>query len=155
MKFYCPQCQHPVHLKIGQYNIPHFAHQSKNNCAQLFAEGESQLHLQGKLQLFEWLKKIGHTVMLEPYLKELSQRPDLLVTSDRRQVAIEFQCSTITHEKWLSRTLGYKKNAIQVLWLFQTSLKIHPYKAFKSSTFPYFAKSHCVYSARPALFNNL
>lgn len=123
MKFYCPQCQHPVHLKIGKYNIPHFAHQSKNNCAQLFAEGESQLHLQGKLQLFEWLKKIGHTVMLEPYLKKLSQRPDLLVTSDRRQVAIEFQCSTITHEKWLSRTLGYKKNAIQVLWLFQTPLK--------------------------------
>lgn len=123
MKFYCPQCQRPVHLKVGKYNIPHFAHPSKNNCAQLFAEGESQLHLQGKMQLFEWLKKIEHTVMLEPYLKELSQRPDLLVTCNPRQVAIEFQCSTITHEKWLSRTLGYKKNAIQVLWLFQTPQK--------------------------------
>ncbi len=94
--------------------------------------------------------------MLEPYLKELSQRPDLLVTSDRRQVAIEFQCSTITHEKWLSRTLGYKKNAIQVLWLFQTSLKkFIPTRHSKAQHFPYFAKSHCVYSARPALFNNL
>ncbi|MGE7110219.1 competence protein CoiA [Lysinibacillus sp. NPDC047702] len=123
MKFYCPQCQQPVLLKIGKYNIPHFAHQSKNNCAKLFSERESQLHLQGKMQIFEWLKKIGHIVMLEPYLKKFSQRPDILVMSDQRQVAIEFQCSTISHEKWLLRTAGYKNNDIQVLWLFQTPLK--------------------------------
>ncbi|WP_433595909.1 competence protein CoiA [Lysinibacillus xylanilyticus] len=120
MKFYCPQCQQPVQLKIGKYNIPHFAHIANNSCVQLFAEGESKLHLQGKVQLFEWLRKLGHTVKLEPYLKKLSQRPDMLLIKEQKQIAIEFQCSTITHEKWILRTSGYENNSIQPLWLFQT-----------------------------------
>lgn len=120
MKFYCPQCQQPVQLKIGKYNIPHFAHIATNSCIQLFAEGESKLHLQGKIQLFEWLKNLGHIVKLEPFLRKLSQRPDLLLTKEHKQIAIEFQCSTISHEKWLLRTSGYEKNCIQPLWLFQT-----------------------------------
>jgi len=88
MKFYCPQCLEQVQLKIGNYNIPHFAHFTKNQCSQLFAEGESKIHLQGKVQLYEWLQKHGHQVKLEPYLKELSQRPDLLVTLDKEQFAV-------------------------------------------------------------------
>jgi len=123
MKFYCPQCQQPVQLKIGQYNIPHFAHIANSNCERLFAEGESKLHLQGKVQLFEWLKKLGHTVKLEPYLQKLAQRPDMLLVKERQQIAIEFQCSTISHEKWQLRTSGYEKNFIQPLWLFQTPQK--------------------------------
>ncbi len=120
MKFYCPQCQQPVQLKIGKYNTPHFAHNANSNCVQLFSEGESKLHLQGKIQLFEWLKGLGHTVKLEPYLPELSQRPDMLVTRQQKQFALEFQCSTISHEKWQLRTSGYEKNSIKALWLFQT-----------------------------------
>lgn len=120
MKFFCPQCLEQVQLKIGNYNIPHFAHFTKNQCSQLFAEGESTLHLQGKIQLYEWLKKHGHQVKLEPYLKELSQRPDLLVTIDEEQFAVEFQCSSISHEKWRQRTMGYERNDIQAIWLFQT-----------------------------------
>ncbi len=57
---------------------------------------------------------------LEPYLKELSQRPDLLVTIDEEQFAVEFQCSSISHEKWRQRTMGYERNDIQAIWLFQT-----------------------------------
>lgn len=120
MKFYCPQCLEQVQLKIGNYNIPHFAHFTKNQCSQLFAEGESKIHLQGKVQLYEWLQKHGHQVKLEPYLKEVSQRPDLLVTLDKEQFAVEFQCSTISHEKWHQRTMGYERNDIQAIWLFQT-----------------------------------
>ncbi|WP_285395506.1 competence protein CoiA family protein [Lysinibacillus sp. fls2-241-R2A-57] len=120
MKFYCPQCLQPVQLKIGEYNIPHFAHNANNSCVQLFSEGESKLHLQGKIQLFEWLRKLGHTVKLEPYLPNLSQRPDVLLIKEQKQIAIEFQCSSISHEKWQLRTSGYEKNSIQPLWLFQT-----------------------------------
>jgi len=120
MKFYCPQCLQPVQLKIGKYNIPHFAHIANKSCVQLFSEGESKLHYQGKIQLFEWLRKLGHTVKLEPYLPKLSQRPDLLLIKEQQQIAIEFQCSAISHEKWLLRTSGYEKNSIQPLWLFQT-----------------------------------
>ncbi|WP_323645481.1 competence protein CoiA family protein [Lysinibacillus xylanilyticus] len=42
MKFYCPQCQQPVQLKIGQYNIPHFAHIATNSCVQLFADASDK-----------------------------------------------------------------------------------------------------------------
>ena len=64
-------------------------------------------------------QKHEHQVNLEPYLKELSQRPDLLVTIDEEQFAVEFQCSTISHEKWQQRTMGYERNDIQAIWLFK------------------------------------
>lgn len=66
------------------------------------------------------VQKNGHQVELEPFLKQLSQRPDLLVTIDEGHFAVEFQCSTISHEKWHQRTMGYEKNDIQAIWLFQT-----------------------------------
>ena len=122
-QFFCPQCQRPVQLKIGKLNIPHFAHIANTSCDQRFAEGESKLHMEGKIQLFEWLKSLGHTVELEPFLPKLSQRPDLLLQSELRSIALEYQCSAITTENWQLRTDGYEKNNIQVLWLFQTPQK--------------------------------
>ncbi|MEA0561801.1 MULTISPECIES: competence protein CoiA [Lysinibacillus] len=120
MKFFCPQCLEPVQLKIGHSKIPHFAHLTNNKCSQLFSEGESKLHLQGKIQLYEWLKKLKYKVKLEPFLNKLSQRPDILVTMDDKHFAFEYQCSTIPHEIWDRRTEGYEKNGIQAIWLFQT-----------------------------------
>ncbi|WP_155592026.1 competence protein CoiA [Lysinibacillus cavernae] len=136
MKFFCPQCLEPVQLKIGHYNIPHFAHLTKNNCSQLFAEGESKLHLHGKIQLFEWLKKLGHKVELEPFLKKLFQRPDLLVIIDDNHFALEFQCSTISHEKWQQRTAGYEKNCIQAIWLFQTPQSKDTFNGIRKISIP-------------------
>lgn len=123
IKFYCPQCHQPVRLKIGTINMPHFAHVSNAACDQLFSEGESVLHLKGKMLLFEWLKGRGHTIELEPYLSKLAQRPDLLLQKLDKFTAIEFQCSAITHEKWRERTDGYQKGKIDVVWLFQTPPK--------------------------------
>lgn len=119
-QFFCPQCQQPVQLKIGQLKIPHFAHIASQSCDRQFSEGESQLHLRGKIQLFEWLKSLGHTVELEPFLPKLAQRPDILLQSKKQTIAMEYQCSAITNENWLLRTEGYEKNHIQALWLFQT-----------------------------------
>ncbi|MFJ7950863.1 competence protein CoiA [Lysinibacillus sp. NPDC096418] len=121
--FYCPQCHQPVRLKIGTINIPHFAHITNQSCDRLFAEGESVLHLKGKVQLFEWLKKLGHIVELEPYLVKLAQRPDMLLTVQERLIAFEYQCSAISYEKWRLRTDGYEKERIEALWLFQTPPK--------------------------------
>ena len=122
LQFFCPQCQQPVQLKIGKQIIPHFAHIT-NDCHLKFAEGESKLHLQGKIQLFEWLQSLGHTVELEPFLRKLSQRPDLLLQGEHHRIAIEYQCSAITKENWQRRTEGYEKHNIQALWLFQTPQK--------------------------------
>ncbi|MFA1737376.1 competence protein CoiA [Lysinibacillus fusiformis] len=136
MTFFCPQCLEPVHLKIGSYNIPHFAHHTKSQCPKLFAEGESKLHLQGKIQLFEWLQKLGHKVKLEPYLTELSQRPDLLIASENNNVALEFQCSPITHHKWQERTTGYEKNNIQAIWLFLTPQRYEAINGIRKISIP-------------------
>ncbi|MFJ7668079.1 competence protein CoiA [Lysinibacillus sp. NPDC097195] len=130
-QFFCPQCQQPVQLKIGRLMIPHFAHMANQSCDQRFAEGESKLHLQGKIQLFEWLKTCGHTVELEPFLTKLSQRPDLLLQTEHFPLAIEYQCSPITHETWHVRTEGYKRNNMQVLWLFQTPQNNYPSNAIQ------------------------
>ncbi|MCA9725259.1 MAG: competence protein CoiA, partial [Kurthia sp.] len=48
--FYCPACHEQLVLKIGQVMIPHFAHRKNEHC-QVFSEGESALHLQGKYAL--------------------------------------------------------------------------------------------------------
>lgn len=122
-KFFCPQCHQPVRLKIGTINIPHFAHVANLACDQYFTEGESVLHLKGKVLLFEWLKKLGHTVELEPYLVRLAQRPDILLKKRDKLIAVEYQCSAISHEKWQGRTDGYEKEKIEALWLFQTPPK--------------------------------
>lgn len=163
LQFFCPQCQQPVQLKIGKLNIPHFAHITKN-CHHRFAEGESELHLQGKIQLFEWLQARGHRVKLEPFLRTLSQRPDLLMQGEHQQIAIEYQCSAITKENWQRRTAGYEKHNIQALWLFQTpqkkyttnaiqKIRISPIHqnaiAYSSNNVPYLV----TYDARAAKFN--
>ena len=136
MTFFCPQCLEPVHLKIGSYNIPHFAHHTQSQCPKLFAEGESKLHLQGKIQLFEWLQKLGHKVKLEPYLTELSQRPDLLVALETNNVALEFQCSPLSHHKWQERTTGYEKNNIQAIWLFLTPQRYEAINGIRKISIP-------------------
>ncbi|MGA3603331.1 competence protein CoiA family protein, partial [Lysinibacillus agricola] len=41
MKFYCPQCLQPVHLKVGKSAVPPFAHIANKSCVQLFSEIES------------------------------------------------------------------------------------------------------------------
>ncbi|MBK3494900.1 hypothetical protein JFL43_08500 [Viridibacillus sp. YIM B01967] len=119
-KFYCPQCKEELQLRIGELVIPHFSHRKDSNCQQLFSEGESKEHLVGKRQLYSFFESKRITVQLEPYLKELSQRPDLLVTAQNEQYAIEFQCSNIPLKDVQARTKGYMNAGIHPLWLLKT-----------------------------------
>ncbi len=118
--FYCPQCNNPVHLKVGDVVIPHFAHKKDKSCSASFSEGESKEHLQGKQDLFSFFKRINVEVKLEPYFTALSQRPDLLVTIASEQFPIEFQCSTIPKKLIESRTAGYNKAGMKPIWLLHT-----------------------------------
>lgn len=115
-KYYCPACQKGVHLKQGAVMRPHFAHFKAEACA-AFSEGETVEHLEGKVQLREWLECLNIRVEMEAYLPELKQRPDLLVVTDERKVAIEFQCSGIAVEKVEERTRGYRQAGIEVVWV--------------------------------------
>ena len=63
-KYYCPACQKGVHLKQGAVMRPHFAHFKAEACA-AFSEGETAEHLEGKVQLREWLERLNVRVAME------------------------------------------------------------------------------------------
>lgn len=118
--FFCPQCKQPVILKVGDVVIPHFAHRQHTTCRDSFSEGESPSHLLGKSQLYDWLSQHSDQVELEPYLQEIKQRPDLLVTWQGEEVPFEFQCSVIPVSKVVERNAGYSYMNMQPIWLLQT-----------------------------------
>lgn len=126
-QFYCPQCKELVQLKIGDIKIPHFAHTRKSSCEQYFSEGESAQHLLGKEQLYQMFQRLLLHVELETYIKELSQRPDLLVIDKHgKRFAIEFQCSPISSELLQKRSDGYLSKNITPIWIFLTPSKMIP-----------------------------
>lgn len=115
-RYHCPSCKTPVHLKLGAVMRPHFAH-FQNEACEGFSEGETDEHVNGKLQLKEWIERLGYKVELEAYLSELKQRPDLLVHVENRRIALEFQCSFIPIKKTIERTNGYLKAGYEVIWV--------------------------------------
>ncbi|WP_455431218.1 competence protein CoiA [Sporosarcina thermotolerans] len=121
--FFCPQCRSPVHLKVGDIVIPHFAHRKATACRASFSEGESPQHLTGKLLLHQLLSTHSEDAILEPLLKEISQRPDLLIASNDVKVPIEFQCSTIPIPLLEKRTQGYQKVGMTPIWILHTPQK--------------------------------
>jgi competence protein CoiA len=114
--FYCPACHQAVQLKIGQKKVSHFSHYKDSSCTVHF-ESESETHLNGKRQLFDWLKEQYMDTKLEPYIKSISQRPDILVEDHSREYAIEFQCSRLSDNCFQKRTLSYLKNNISPIWI--------------------------------------
>ncbi|MCF3942079.1 competence protein CoiA [Oceanobacillus alkalisoli] len=114
--FYCPVCEEKVILRAGEKVVAHFAHTANANCPSS-GGGEGAYHEQGKLHLYEWLLGQDLTVELEAHLPEINQRPDLLLYYRKRKIAIEYQCSRISSDEIISRTNGYKRTGIHVVWI--------------------------------------
>ncbi|WP_052712213.1 competence protein CoiA [Domibacillus indicus] len=108
---FCPQCRGPVLVKAGNINIPHFAHVSSS--CNSFSEPESPRHLAGKADLFQWISKTAKASM-EARLPEGRQRPDILTGN----IAVEFQCSTISAALFKGRTENYTKRGITPFWIY-------------------------------------
>jgi competence protein CoiA len=108
---------------VGDIIIPHFAHMKDAACATFFSEGESHNHLRGKQQLYGFFQKYAQLVELEPFLKMLSQRPDILVTTQSESIPIEFQCSTIPITDIVSRSAGYRSTGMKPIWILHTPAK--------------------------------
>lgn len=106
---FCPACEQAVVFKQGQQKIAHFAHRHHEAC-DVFSEGETLEHLQGKLLLFEWL---GANTQLEAYLPELKQRPDILTG----ELAVELQCSQLSFERFVERTQNYQDHQYRPWWI--------------------------------------
>ena len=63
-------------MKLGSQRIEHFAHQKDSQCTESY-ERESDYHINGKLQLFQWLEMQNLSPVLEPYYQSIRQRPDI------------------------------------------------------------------------------
>lgn len=118
--FKCIQCNEEVILRSGSINIPHFAHKRKSECIHSFSEGESEDHLNGKLQLYAFFKRHNCKPQLESFIPTIKQRPDILVYNDQSQIAIEYQCSKILPDSIKSRNSGYKQQQIDPFWILRT-----------------------------------
>jgi competence protein CoiA len=115
--YYCPCCKGRVMFKSGEYMSAHFAHYHAENCA-AFTEGETAAHLKGKRMLLEKFRVEGLPVLLESWLPELTQRPDLLIRPESgKPIAIEYQCSPIAFAELKGRTEGYRQNGYHVWWI--------------------------------------
>lgn len=114
--FYCPSCKGEVILKLGTKKQWHFAHVRDNEWCESY-ERESNFHLLGKKQLYVWLKQQHFTVHLEKFFPQMKQRPDIYYEHAQNKVALEFQCSPISHKLHYERTTSYLQNDIYPLWI--------------------------------------
>lgn len=115
-QFFCPACKGEVILKLGTKQAWHFAHKAKLSCTDE-VEGETPYHIEGKKLLYEWLLKQNYEVLLEQYLPDVKQRPDLLVRTPNQTFAIEFQCAKISPQLFEKRTLAYQNHHYTPIWI--------------------------------------
>ncbi|MCM3110451.1 competence protein CoiA [Lederbergia lenta] len=116
--FYCPQCMEPLIIKAGNIRVTHFSHKKNSMCTTSFSDPESEQHLKGKKDLQYFFSNKGLETHLEYYLKDLRQRPDLLVAYKTNKYAIEFQCSVISRKILTNRTSGYISEGIKTIWIY-------------------------------------
>jgi len=115
-EFFCPECREKVIMKVGTKKMEHFAHQQGSFCVESY-EKETEYHLNGKLQLYQWLEKQQLAPYLEPFYSSIRQRPDIGVSCFDRNFAIEFQCANIPPELMVKRTNAYRTQNITPIWI--------------------------------------
>jgi competence protein CoiA len=115
-KFCCPLCHENVILKLGGKRIYHFSHLKGSTC-RFEHENESEYHLQGKLQLYQWLKTEGLNPVLEFYDSNIKQRADIFFTIGMHRYALEYQCSSISETVFTKRTKGYLSAGYNPIWI--------------------------------------
>ncbi|MCY9256383.1 competence protein CoiA [Bacillus spizizenii] len=115
-RFFCPVCGGELAVKLGLQKAPHFAHKQNKSCS-IDIEPESAYHLEGKRQLYVWLKMQQASPILEPYIKNINQRPDIMAKIKGRMLAVEYQCATLAPDVFQKRTEGFKQAGIIPQWI--------------------------------------
>lgn len=114
----CPICEKPYEYCHGEVNTPYFRHVEKDKCAIKYTESETDEHLTGKRDLFEWIKVQDgvSNAVLEGWIPETKQRPDILFEYNGRKYVIEYQCSPIASEYYDRHDL-YRAAGINDIWI--------------------------------------
>jgi competence protein CoiA len=115
-RFCCPQCSEDVIIKLGEKRIFHFSH-LKGNACRFEHENESEYHLKGKLQLYQWLQRQGYNPVLEYYDSNINQRADIIFNVENKRYALEYQCSNISESIFIKRTKGYLSVGYTPIWI--------------------------------------
>lgn len=114
----CPVCGKPYEYCHGKVKTPYFRHMEKNECEDLYSESETEEHLNGKRDLFEWIKNQDGVAnaILEGWIPETKQRPDIVFEYNGKKYVIEYQCSPIATE-YIERHDLYKAVGITDVWI--------------------------------------
>ena len=117
----CPVCGKLYEYCHGKVKTPYFRHMDKNECEDRFSESETEEHLNGKRDLFEWIKKQNGVTnaVLEGWIPETKQRPDIMFEYGDKKYVIEYQCSPIATE-YVERHDLYKAVGIIDIWILGT-----------------------------------
>jgi competence protein CoiA len=134
-KYHCSGCGQSVILKKGPQKEAHFAHKKAEDC-QIFSENETAEHLALKKKFKEWL---GDAAVLEAYLPDLKQRPDIL--QNKQKLAVEIQCSVLKIERLIQRTQAYRAHHYDCWWVMGS-------RFMQSTVFTRLEKSCCVYTSQ-------
>ncbi|PLR78817.1 competence protein CoiA [Bacillus sp. V3-13] len=116
-EFYCPQCHEKLILKIGTKKVYHFSHYHDGICTAAGSEAESLYHMEGKLNLYSWLKRQNLQPVLEHYIPEINQRADISYNYKGKRFALEYQCSPISPKEFMERTNAYIRSNRVPLWI--------------------------------------
>ena len=114
----CPVCNKPYEYCHGRIKIPYFRHKDKNECLDKYSETETQEHLEGKKDIYDWLKTVDgiSDLRLEAWIPATKQRPDLYFRYQDKEYVIEYQCSPISSE-YLERHELYEAASINDIWI--------------------------------------
>jgi competence protein CoiA len=115
----CPICNDNVIFRSGTKN-PHFYHKRQCNNPDPYSEPESLTHMEGKYQIYFWLKYSfpNSQVELEYGVPKTNQRSDvMLILPSGDRIAFEFQCSSIAEYRWLERHQLYQDAGTPDVWI--------------------------------------
>lgn len=129
----CPICNKSYEYCHGKVVTPYFRHKDKQKCDYLYNEPETEEHIRGKIALYEWIKiQEGVTdTILEGWIPETKQRPDIMFKYNNKQYVIEYQCTPISSE-YLERHGLYQAGGIEDIWILGTEKYIEKHNNCKS-----------------------
>lgn len=122
VKFFCPECNHPMHIRVSLAVRPHFAHNpSEHERACSLASGESLEHQSAKIKIRDFLK--SHDLyrdckfQFEYLIADGIRRADLMaIFPDGMMEAHEIQLSGISLANLAQRTRDYESRNITAFW---------------------------------------
>lgn len=114
----CPVCGKSYEYCHGLVKMPYFRHKDKVVCTDKYSESETEEHLLGKRDLYEWISRQEgvSNVILEAWIPETKQRPDIMFDYNGEKWVIEYQCSSIVKEYFERHDL-YQAAEIHDIWI--------------------------------------